>query len=203
LSAQTEAIKNLHSMRYIIVDDNKEELERTHHLLTLVDGTQLCMKSGYYKGIVSDIHRLRPQVLFLEIELNVKDGFQIVNELSALGFTGKVVITTSQRHYTIKAIRSGVFDFLQKPIDIDDLKATIKRIRNGHCSNKENSTTEIMTQLSEREKDIVIQLKMGKTSKEIGELLAIKKNTVDTHRRRILEKTGCESTNELIRKVEF
>lgn len=190
-------------MLYIIIDDNKEELEHTHHLLTLVDGTKLCLKSGYYKGVVNDIYNIKPKVLFIEIELIIMDGFQIINELSSIGFTGKVVITTRRKHYTIKAIRAGVFDFLQKPIDIDDLKATIKRIQNGHLCSNENCNNEILTLLSKREKDIVIQLKMGKTSKEIGEILTIKKNTVDTHRRHILEKTGFNNTNELIMTVNF
>jgi DNA-binding NarL/FixJ family response regulator len=192
-------------MRYIIIDDNKEEMERTNHLMSLVDGTQLCLKSGYYSGIVHDVVKINPQVLFLEIELNLKDGFQIYNELSLLNFHGKVVVTTRHEHYSIKAIKAGFFDFLLKPIHIEELKATIHRVRangNNYNSNKQSSD-DILVLLSEREKDIVLQLKMGKTSHEIGEILGITKNTVDTHRRKILDKTGFENTNELIMKVNF
>ena len=192
-------------MRYVIIDDNKEELERTNHLMSLIDGTQLCLKSGYYSGVVNDIIKSDPHVLFLEIELNFKDGFEICNELSALNFKGKVVVTTRHEHYSIKAIRSGFFDFLLKPIHIEELKATIDRIQanNSSYGADKQCSVAIMALLSEREKDIVIQLKMGKTSQEIGEILGITKNTVDTHRRKILDKTGFENTNELIRKVGF
>jgi DNA-binding NarL/FixJ family response regulator len=192
-------------MRYVIIDDNKEEMERTNHLMSLVDGTQLCLKSGYYNGIIHDVIKMNPHLLLLEIELNLKDGFQIYNELSLLHFNGKVVVTTRHEHYSIRAIKAGFFDFLLKPIHIEELKATIHRIRvngNSYINNKQ-CCDDILVLLSEREKDIVIQLKMGKTSHEIGEILGITKNTVDTHRRKILDKTGFDNTNELIMKVNF
>lgn len=52
--------------------------------------------------------------------------------------------------------------------------------------------------LSKREKDIAKYLVQGKSSKDISELLFISKNTVDTHRRNMLEKTKRKNTTELV-----
>jgi len=54
--------------------------------------------------------------------------------------------------------------------------------------------------LTEREKQVLRQVILGKPSKEIACVLNIKKQTVDTHRKNMLHKTGCKSISELIGK---
>ena len=53
--------------------------------------------------------------------------------------------------------------------------------------------------LSEREREVLALLVKGRTAKQIADTLAISKNTVDTHRRRIMDKLGCDSMAELTR----
>ena len=55
--------------------------------------------------------------------------------------------------------------------------------------------------LSKREKEILILLMQGKTSRDIGDALFISKFTVDVHRKNMLRKTGSASTTELTMKV--
>jgi DNA-binding CsgD family transcriptional regulator len=55
--------------------------------------------------------------------------------------------------------------------------------------------------LSPREREVLLMLADGKKSKEIASRLFISKDTVDTHRRNILAKTGALNTAELIRKA--
>jgi DNA-binding CsgD family transcriptional regulator len=52
--------------------------------------------------------------------------------------------------------------------------------------------------LSEKEMALVRKLARGLSSKQIAESLEITKNTVDTHRRNLLKKTGCKNTTELV-----
>lgn len=54
--------------------------------------------------------------------------------------------------------------------------------------------------LSNREKEIIKYFSKGETAKEIAERIDVKENTVRTHRQRILEKTGCRNTTELVTK---
>ncbi len=55
--------------------------------------------------------------------------------------------------------------------------------------------------LSKREKEILILLIEGKLSKEIGDILNISKQTVDTHRKNMLRRNGLSNTGELIGKA--
>lgn len=55
--------------------------------------------------------------------------------------------------------------------------------------------------MSKREKDVLILLIEGKLSKEIGDILHISKQTVDTHRKNMIRKNNLNNTGELIGKA--
>ena len=68
-----------------------------------------------------------PDCLFLDIEMPTMDGFQFIQKLNNKDFP--VVITTAYNQYAIKALKNEAIDYLLKPIDSDDLKDTISKIR--------------------------------------------------------------------------
>ena len=68
-----------------------------------------------------------PDCLFLDIEMPTMDGFQFIQKLKNKDFP--VVITTAYNQYAIKALKNEAIDYLLKPIDSDDLKDTITKIR--------------------------------------------------------------------------
>ncbi len=68
-----------------------------------------------------------PDCLFLDIEMPTMDGFQFIQKLKNKDFP--VVITTAYNQYAIKALKNEAIDYLLKPIDSDDLKETIIKIR--------------------------------------------------------------------------
>lgn len=65
--------------------------------------------------------------LFLDIEMPTMDGFQFLKKLKSRDFA--VVITTAYNEYAIKALKNDAIDYLLKPIDTDDLKETIAKIK--------------------------------------------------------------------------
>jgi len=68
-----------------------------------------------------------PDCLFLDIEMPTMDGFQFIQKLQNKEFP--VVITTAYNQYAIKALKHEAIDYLLKPIDTDDLVATIAKIK--------------------------------------------------------------------------
>lgn len=71
------------------------------------------------------IRRIDPQVLFLDIELKDKTGFDL---LRALGTDRPhVIFTTAHESYAVKAIRFSALDYLLKPIDAQELAEAIKK----------------------------------------------------------------------------
>lgn len=74
-----------------------------------------------------------PDCLFLDIEMPTMDGFQFIQKLKNKGFP--VIITTAYNQYAIKALKNEAIDYLLKPIDSDDLKETLVKIRKFNSKN--------------------------------------------------------------------
>lgn len=65
--------------------------------------------------------------LFLDIEMPTMDGFQFLEKVSNQNFA--VIITTAYNEYAVKALKNEALDYLLKPIDSDDLKDALERVK--------------------------------------------------------------------------
>ncbi len=72
------------------------------------------------------IREKKPQVVFLDIEMPHMNGFELLEFLAPIDF--HVIFTTSYDQYAIKAIRFSALDYLLKPVDMDELKAAVKKL---------------------------------------------------------------------------
>ncbi|MBN9383343.1 MAG: response regulator transcription factor [Chitinophagaceae bacterium] len=80
------------------------------------------------------IEELQPDVVFLDIEMPRLNGFDMLLKLQRKDF--HLIFTTAYDHYAIKAIRFAAFDYLLKPVDIEELKAAVEKIiQNGQQPN--------------------------------------------------------------------
>ncbi len=184
----------------IIVDDEEAGLGNMERLLGLCDDIEVIAKTKVPEEAVGLITDKKPDILFLDVEMPRMSGFEVLEITRNQGLNPIVIFTTGYNQYAIKAIKAQAFDYLLKPIVLDELKETLSRLSNnsiiGHRLN-----TSVASLLSPREIEVLEMVVQGRTSKEIAEELFISKTTVDTHRRNLLEKTGCRSTSELLMRV--
>lgn len=79
---------------------------------------------------ITTIDTLKPQVVFLDIQLNDGTGFDILEKLAeknnAINFN--IVFITAHEQYAIKAFRFSALDFLLKPVDPEELQNVIQKI---------------------------------------------------------------------------
>lgn len=158
---------------------------------------EVIAKIGVPEEAIEIITNLKPDLLFLDIEMPRISGFDIMEITRNQGLNPIIIFTTGYSQYAIKAIKEQAFDYLLKPIILDELKETIKRLAGNRINNKQLKES-ISKLLSPREIEIINLIIQGKTSKEISNELFISKTTVDTHRRNILEKTGTKRITELM-----
>ena len=184
----------------IIVDDEEAGLENMERLLVFCEDIKVVGKTKVPEEAIDLITEKKPDILFLDVEMPRMSGFEVLEITRNQGLNPITIFTTGYNQYAIKAIKAQAFDYLLKPIILDELKETLDRLSNnsiiGHRFN-----SNIANLLSPREIEILEMVIVGKTSKEIAAELFISKTTVDTHRRNVLEKTGCRSTSELLLKV--
>ncbi len=189
----------------ILVDDEKIAIERMEALLKKISNVKIEGKTCSSVIAIKMIIEKAPDIVFLDVELDDKSGFDIIHEVRNKNIFPTFIFVTGYNQYAVKAIKEQAFDFLIKPVDIDELHVALQRYRQHK---KEKNKLELtfklkqLFQLTNREIEIISLIAQGNTSKKISEILFISKKTVDTHRRNILAKTGKKSIAELIYSCE-
>lgn len=75
------------------------------------------------------IEQHNPDIVFLDIEMPHMNGFEMLKQLKVINF--QLIFTTAYDQYAIKAIKYSAFDYLLKPVDIEELKTTVNRVYNS------------------------------------------------------------------------
>ena len=78
------------------------------------------------KGLET-IEKYKPDLVFLDIEMPVMNGFEMLEQFSEIPFA--IIFTTSYDQYAIKAIRFSALDYLLKPIDPNELVNAIRKVQ--------------------------------------------------------------------------
>lgn len=113
-------------LKAILIDDEESGLSSLREKIAAycpqVTIISLCGSAA--EGIAA-IESLRPEIVFLDIEMPVMNGFVMLQQLKYKNF--ELIFTTAYDHYAIKAIRFSALDYLVKPVEIEDLKAAVER----------------------------------------------------------------------------
>jgi len=191
----------MNKLNCILIDDEQEAIDRLESLLIKFDFVNVLEKICIPEEAVEKIVEQKPDLVFVDVEMPRKTGFDIIEEVRKQNVNPKFIFVTGYNQYAIKAIRIAAFDFLVKPIDIDELKDALNRFYKRQITNETHGIPVDLIEkynLTEREVEIINYLMVGKSSKEIAEELNLSKLTIDAHRKHILEKTKFHSTAELI-----
>ena len=111
----------------IIIDDElKGRIALKQKLLDHCPDIKLIGEADSGKQGIDLIESIHPDIVFLDIEMQGMDGFEMLKNISNKKF--HIIFTTAYDHYAIKAIKFAAFDYLLKPVDIEELKEAIERI---------------------------------------------------------------------------
>ncbi len=112
-------------MRAVIVEDEKPSRERLKNLLAEL-GVEVIGEAGDGKDALKAIEKLKPDVVFLDINLPELSGMEV---LSKLKFRPKVVFVTAYDQYAVKAFEENAVDYILKPFSKERLKKAIERAK--------------------------------------------------------------------------
>jgi two-component system, LytTR family, response regulator len=111
----------------IIIDDERHSCDALKMLLgrccPQVQLTALCYSAE--EGI-KKINELKPQLVFLDIEMPHMNGFQMLEQLHKIDF--EVIFTTSYYQYAITAFKFSALDYLLKPVDREELEKAVQKV---------------------------------------------------------------------------
>lgn len=96
------------------------------------------------------IHRLRPNVIFLDIQMPEKSGFDLLMDFPKPDF--EVIFITAYDQYGIQAIKFSALDYLLKPINITELKQAIEKARRRLLArDKDRKLENLLAYMQQRE----------------------------------------------------
>lgn len=115
-------------MHAVIIDDEVSGVKSLELLLKKfsADVSVIASATDPAEG-VGLINRLRPDIVFLDIQMPDINGFELLKKLTYTGFS--LVFITAHQEHALRALKINAFDYLLKPIDWDDLGNTIDRIK--------------------------------------------------------------------------
>jgi len=113
----------------IIIDDEpKGRMALREKLASYCSNIQVVAEAADGREALVLIQIHHPQLIFLDIEMPVMNGFEMLNAIREKNF--HIIFTTAYDQYAIKAIRYAAFDYLLKPVDIEELKNAVSKIEN-------------------------------------------------------------------------
>ena len=127
-------------LKVMIVDDEqyaREELSSLLHELGNVDVVASCSNAI---EALKKIHKLKPDILFLDIEMPQISGLDLINMLEMESMP-KVVFVTAFEEYALQAFEKNAFDYILKPIEPQRLVKTLLRIEESNGSKDFSSLT--------------------------------------------------------------
>jgi len=115
-------------LKAVIIDDEPHCINRLSEMLAdyCSDKVQLLDSFSSVKEGITGILKLHPDVVFLDVQMNDKTGFDLLNELSEINF--EVIFTTAYEKYAVQAFKFSAIDYLLKPVDADDVVAAVNKV---------------------------------------------------------------------------
>lgn len=115
-------------IRTILVDDDPKHLESLAGLLgEHFKQVEILATCNNVSEAAKKIDELKPQLVFLDIEMSPYTGFDLLEMVDERDF--EVIFTTSYNRYAIQAIKASALDFIEKPLDKESLGGTLLRYK--------------------------------------------------------------------------
>jgi two-component system LytT family response regulator len=137
-------------IKAILVDDEMHGLDTLGILLAeFCPEVQVIDRCQSAKKALESITKTKPDLVFLDIEMPVMNGFELLEQFEQIPFS--VIFTTSYDQYAIKAIRFSALDYLLKPVDPKELIAAIRKVAKKNNPPTSEQLQMLMDQLQHRE----------------------------------------------------
>jgi len=146
--------------------------------------------------------------LVLDVRMPGMSGLELFEELRARHCTLPVIFITGHGDVpmAVSAVKKGAVDFIEKPFGDRDMLGLIEQCLAAELANRlqrriEADTARRLDHLTQREREVLDLIILGKLNKQIADVLGISIKTVEVHRARVMEKMGAHSLAELVQHV--
>ena len=167
------------NLKAILVDDEEAGRETLANYLTkYCPDINLAAQADSVKTGIEAIHTHRPDVVFLDVEMPYGNGYDLLEELEEINFA--FVFVTAFSNYAVKALNISASYYILKPVDIDELIASVEKIKEEKKNNKQSFYSKILVEnlqtANKQEHKIVLPLLDGFEVIRVKDVIRIKAN---------------------------
>jgi len=163
-------MKEVKKLKVLIVDDEFHSRELLKDMLSLVEGVEIAGCVTNAEDALANFQENRPDLVILDIEMPGKSGFDLVQEWKSKRFQPDIIFITAYDRYAIEAFKYSAFDFLLKPIVLEELKQTIIRYRKRISKTQPERKFERLFQYLSKPEKLKFDLRTGFLILEASEL---------------------------------
>jgi two-component system, LuxR family, response regulator FixJ len=153
---------------------------------------------------LSDLPDLSDGCILTDIRMPDLTGLELIRRLKADGIDAPVVVMTGHADVpmAVEAMKAGVVDFIEKPFSDESLLEAVRAAlaqRTAGGDEAQREAEQRLSQLSPRERDVLVGVVAGKPNKVIAYELDISPRTVEVYRANLMAKTAARNISELMR----
>ncbi|MEA1889046.1 MAG: response regulator FixJ [Pseudomonadota bacterium] len=187
-----------------IVDDDASVRDSLRWLIESVQLSVRCFATA--QEFLDGYDNQQTGCVVLDVRMPGISGLDLQEELKQQNFVLPVIIITGHADVpmAVRAFKSGVFDFIEKPFNdqrlIDRIQQAIEKSRSQKVSiQRRQDARDRLKKLSSREKQVLDCIVAGYSNKTMARELDISVKTVETHRANLMSKMKAGSVSELVR----
>ncbi|GAB3958206.1 response regulator transcription factor [Actinoallomurus acanthiterrae] len=194
-------------IRVLIADDHPVVRQGLRTFLSVQEDVEVVGEAADGAEAVSRAEALRPDVILLDLKMPGVDGLTALRELRGRGVDARVIVLTSvgEREQVLPVVRAGASGYLYKDVDPQALVQAIRAVHDGHMLFAPEATEAMLAPapvdpgsggLTEREREVLVQIAQGRSNREIARALVVSEKTVKTHVSNILLKLGLQDRTQ-------
>jgi two-component system, NarL family, response regulator NreC len=207
----------MEKIRVFLVDDHTVVRQGLRRILESDDEIEIVGEAGDGRTAIDLVQKLRPHVVVMDVAMPELNGIEATRQIIKRVEGAKVLVLSMHGDdvYVRQALKAGARGYLLKDSEDLDLIKAVKAIRgggsffsppvskvvlSGYLGDKADGDAEdSVARLTDREREVLQLIAEGKTNKEVAHALSVSVNTVETHRKHIMEKLDLHNTAELVR----
>ena len=203
-------------IKLLIADDHQIIIDGIKSLLDDVTEIDFIFEANNGNDAVNKALNLDIDVVLMDIDMPVLNGIEATKQIKSANKNIKIIILSMHDEKTLiqKLIKNGIDGYLIKNSDRDVLIDAVKKVAKGQkyfssevtmslidntYEMNSNSSSNLISELTDREIEVLKLVAEGFTNKEIGEKLFISYRTVDTHRTNLMKKIDVTNIVGLIK----
>jgi two-component system, LytTR family, response regulator len=159
-------------LRTVLVDDEQLARDELGYLLGRMEGIQIVGQAGDGVEALDAIGRLRPDLVFLDVQMPGLTGFEVARRIIEGGPASHIVFVTAFDQHAIEAFEVNAVDYLLKPVDPGRLEIALERARKRIASERQLNGAAGPSSMAADQLERIVQLVTERQSRR--ERLAIK-----------------------------